>query len=173
MPASVDWIIVGAPIIGGISNLSGQVLMGRLARSWSLARVIVAAFIWGLGVTAGMVLVAWTMMPPALLNAIGLGLSVFIVYCCGSITLFTLVNLAETSLRVNMLRRLMASSDGLSEADLLSGASDTSLVRVRVVRMRQRGLVRVSRDRLFPRFSLLLMIAAGLSLIKRLLYGSA
>jgi hypothetical protein len=169
--ASADWLIVAAPVLGAIVNLFGQICLGRLVPRWSLMRTIIAAFLLGTAATAVMVAGAWAIAPLSLLDGIGIGLSALTVYGSAGFALFTVVNLAETSLRVEMLRRLLDNPAGLRIADLLAGISDAALIDLRVARIKQKRLVRVVQGRLYPRLSLLSPTAAGMSLLKRALYG--
>jgi len=168
---AADWIVVAAPVLGAAVNLVFQIGLVRLRGEWLLGSSLMVAFVGGALVTLAGMAAVWLSELPSLLDGIGLTITALAVYASAGFILFALVNLGETSLRVQMIDRLLQNPDGLRPAELLALQSDDALIEVRISRMKEAGQVRVVGERLYPRLSTLFLAAAGISLLKRLLFG--
>lgn len=170
-PSGAEWLAVAAPLLGTIANFASQVVLARFGRFRSLLMALVAAA--AIGAAAVMMLIGayWFAARPALLDGAGIAISALIAYGGAALMLFALVNLGETSLRIQMIERLMASRDGLSAPDLLAALPETNLIGDRIRRMTVQNQVRLTNGRLYPKLSLLSAAAFCVGLLKRLLYG--
>jgi hypothetical protein len=100
-----------------------------------------------------------------------LAASVFIVYSVAGLVLFAIVNLGETSLRIRMMRMLLATPGGVKRDDLISAYDDRALIAVRLQRLQDKAQARVSGGVYYSRPSFLFVAAGGVRLLKRIIYG--
>jgi len=170
MPA--DLILVLSPLAGGALNLASQLILARQFAGERLLSVVAAAF--GLGFVATIVLALYglSLGGSAFADAVALMLSVIIVYCAFGLVLFAIVNLGETSLRIRMMRILLGAPDGLSRAQLMSGYDDRKLVAIRLQRVLNKRQARYHDGVYYRRVSFLFAAAAGVGLLKWIIYGA-
>jgi hypothetical protein len=166
-----DWIVVASPLLGAAINIFFQIGLLRLRRGRWLTRSIVEASVVGAVITIVGTTIARLYGATSLLDGVGLAVSALAVYLSASFVLFALVNLGQTSLRVRMIGHLVENPDGLSPGELLKLHPETVLIEVRIRKMKDSGWIRVVEGRFYPKLSAVSLAAAGMSLLKWMLYA--
>ena len=170
MPGAGLWLLL-AVASGAVSNLLAQAFLVRRMGSGRLMRAIALAFLVGLAVA---VAAAWMVLWQgrfAPIDALALLLSTVVIYTSAGFLLFAIINLGETSLRIRMIRTLLAHPGGLDRAALEVDYDDRALVSKRLDRLHVQAQARVVDDVFYSRVSILFVGAAIIRIAKRVVYG--
>lgn len=153
-------------------NLAVQGLSHRLLLRGQLVPSVGLGFIAGLPVLLGVPLIG--------VAAVGAESSILgfaswpamvLMYGAGSFVLVCLVAAGETSVRVQILRLLLASPQGLTERELDESYSNRAILVIRMERLLAAGSV-IQRDgRYFVRSFALIVIAHLFLACRRVIYG--
>jgi hypothetical protein len=164
------WLLV-APIAGTGVNLAVQLILARILAGQRLLLLVIIAFCLGFGATGAIAIFAIRLAGVATTDAFALAVSVFIVYSAAGLALFAIVNLGETSLRIRMMRMLLDTPGGVNRDDLILAYDDRALISVRLQRLQEKAQARVCDGIYYPRLSFLFVAAAGVRMLKRIIYG--
>jgi len=157
-------------------NLTAQGVAHRLLLRGRLVPSIALGFIAGLPVLLGAPLVASPATgsdTPALGFAgwTALIIALMLVYVAGSFVLVCLIAAGETSVRVQILRLLLASPQGLSEPELDANYSNRAIIGIRMDRLLASGSVVLRDGRYFVRSPALIVIAHLFLACRLVIYG--
>ena len=170
---STDLILLATPLFGASANVLFQIVLSRLFARGHLLSVIVAAFAIGCVLTVSIAVWALAGEQLPLMEAGALFLCVTIIYIASGFILFAIVNLGETSLRIRMLSRLMDKPFGLTKDKLIADYNDSTMINVRLHRLKDHGQVRFVNGIYYAKPSLLFLAVRAVRLLKVILYGSA
>ena len=168
---TADYWLLAAPVAGTTVNFSAQLILARILSGQRLLLLIVIAFWLGLVAAGAIVVFAVQLADVATADAFALVASVFIVYSVAGLVLFAIVNLGETSLRIRMMRMLLDTPGGVKRDDLIAAYDDQALISVRLQRIQEKAQARVCDGIYYPRPSFLFVAAAGVRMLKRIVYG--
>jgi hypothetical protein len=145
------------PVFGLLINVLVQVAVLR-ARG-SLLRSVLAGF------AAGLVPVVYFSGLTARLPADILCYGAF-GYCY-----FHFINLGETARRIRLVREIYASSEGLSEAEILQLYNSREILAVRMARLLSSGQIVLRDGRYFTGRPAILLMAKAIAFLKLLIIG--
>jgi hypothetical protein len=163
--------LVAAPIVGLTVDLVAHVLACGLMRGRRPGTCLLVGFVLGLtatvvlslGVLAGLNRDGGDSAALLLFNA-----AIFLALAYGY---FHFVNLNVSSIRLGILRDLLGAEQGRTEEEILRPFDATKLVEGRLARLVQYQAIVEREGRYFSRPSVLLFIARGIALLKRVVLG--
>ncbi|WP_421999900.1 hypothetical protein [Reyranella sp.] len=168
---TADYWLLAAPIVGTVANVGAQLVLARLMTTGRLLILIAAAFGIGLGTTAALTLFALRLGDTTTPDALALSASILFIYSAAGFVLFAIINLGETSLRIRMMRMLLARPGGIGREELVAEYDDRALIAVRLRRLEENGQARVAQGMYYARPSVLFIAAAIIRLVKQVVYG--
>ncbi len=170
-PLAGLWLLLAAAL-GALANLFAQAVLVRRLGPTRLLRAVALAFPVGLAVAlaAGWLVLRRGQFTP--IDGLGLLVAVGAIYTNAAFLAFAIVNLGETSLRIRMIRTLLANPQGVDRDALAAEYDDRSLVAVRLERLRTQGQARVDDDTFYSRVSIMFVGAAIIRIAKRVVYGA-
>jgi hypothetical protein len=168
---TANYWLLAAPLAGSAVNVMAQLILARVLSGERLLLVVVIAFCIGLAATCVITGFALTPIDSSVPDALALIASVLTIYSAAGFALFAIVNLGETSLRIRMMRVLLDSPHGVRRGELVANYDDRALISVRLQRLREKMQVRFLDGIYYSRPSFLFLTAAGVQMLKRVLYG--
>jgi hypothetical protein len=106
-----------------------------------------------------------------LLDSGALLLCILIIYVASGFILFAIVNLGETSIRIRMLGKLMKKPHGLTKDDLIADYDDSTLINVRLQRLKDKRQISYVNGVYYAKPSLMFLAASVVRLLKTIIYG--
>ncbi len=170
MIAPAEILALANPILGTAVNVLIMCLIPRLFPATGYFRSVMAAF--GAGLAALLVLegVRYGVDSGDTFEFSVLLASNLAVYACLGFLFFNAVNVGEASIRVRILRELMAADGAIAEAELLSRYNDRTILSNRLARLLENGQIRRQDGRYFLEPGKLLLIAKLIRVVKYLLF---
>lgn len=156
------------PLIGLVLNCLVQIAAFR-QHFFKLLASAVFGFVAGGAVTA---LAHVRMIDSTVLSVDGGALLLANLTAYGALgyTYFHFINMGETARRIRILIELVgAGGDGLDEGRILSRYNAREMVERRLDRLFSKGQIIETGDRLFPRSGLVMWMAKGIWMLKKLL----
>jgi hypothetical protein len=137
-----DCLLLVPPILGGVANLSAQILVHRRTRR------MIFSIVAGFAVGAIVMLLAHFWLFAAEFAADPVDAAFFLlgngaIYVCGGFLCFQIVNTGEASIRFRILREMRAFDRPVTRAELFSRYNDNRLMRGRLSRLVGNGQVRL------------------------------
>ena len=167
---TLNLLLLAAPLLGALIDVAFVIALGRLLAGNRLLSVIFAAFAAGLALTVLIALWALAGAQLPVLEAGALLISVLIVYFGAGFIIFAVINLGETSLRIRLLGKLIENPTGLTEDDLVADYDDSTLIDVRLQRLKVKQQVRFADGIYRQKPSLLFFAAAVVRTLKATIY---
>jgi hypothetical protein len=156
---SAEWAISLAPLFGLCCDVAAQIVCAHVLRKTGLS--IIA------GAAVGLIATAAVLAGSSASSAEWIG--GLVTYLALAFGYWAFVNLNITSLRIRMLREILNSSDGISQADLVAEYSPEEFLRRRLARLKNAGQLSYDGDRWRLESGNLLVLARTLDAFRAVL----
>ena len=160
---------LAAPVLGLLVNTLTQLLICRLMKSTGLLKSIVFGFGAGFAAVAACDIAWYQHATPDVMQLTGQTALNLLTYIALGYGYFHFVNLGETARRIRLLRELLDSKEGLTQAEILERYNAADIVSARLQRMLRNRQIVLHDGRFYIQKPALLYMGKTINILKRIL----